>query len=67
MKPKKFSKNLVLNKKTIVNLTDNMMDEVKGGKPPTMYTYCLYSCTGEPCTTYEKETCGCYTLNPRCP
>jgi len=40
MKSKKFSMKLTLNKKTIVNLNDNVMKEVHGGVPPTYYTYC---------------------------
>jgi hypothetical protein len=35
---------MVLNKKTIVNLTSNAMNDVKGGKDFTYPTACLYTC-----------------------
>jgi hypothetical protein len=60
MKGKTFQKKMLLNKKTIANLTTNLLDAVKGGKPPTMFTYCLYTCTGQPCggwETFEFRTC----------
>jgi len=44
MKAKKFQKRMVLNKKTIVNLTSNAMNDVKGGKNFTDPTACLKTC-----------------------
>ncbi len=52
MKPRRFSKKLVFNKKTIVNLNDVTMKRVWAGgptEPDTAYTYCT-------CDTY----CTCY-------
>lgn len=59
MKPQKFTKKLVLNKKTVSDLTDANMNEVQGGgiAPPTKYTclvetchtQCGTICTSRPC------------------
>jgi rubrerythrin len=66
MKPKKLSKRLELNKKTIANLSPEMQKLVKGGD---LYTCpaCGYTCDGY----YTcDETCTCppetYTCNTRC-
>lgn len=41
MKPTKFEKKLVLNKKTIVNLGNNELGKVKGGKPESVvWSFC---------------------------
>jgi hypothetical protein len=61
MKGKKIERKLALNKKTVADLSLNKMDAVKGGRPPTECTYCLYTCTGQPCwgwATYEFRTCA---------
>jgi hypothetical protein len=58
MKSKKAEVKLSLNKKTISNLIDNVMDEVKGGRKPvpvnTNMTYCycswVYSCDYATCS-----------------
>lgn len=50
MKPKKFSKKLNLSKKTIANLTTKGMNDVKGGKRRTEFTYCWTECL---CPTAE--------------
>jgi hypothetical protein len=52
MKSKKFRMKLTLNKKTIVNLNDNAMKEVHGGKSETCFCY-----------TYGRTSCGtdCYS------
>ena len=56
MKAKKFSKKLGLNKKTVANLTIKGMKDVLGGKIRTACTYCLYTCTGLPCTVVYCDT-----------
>jgi hypothetical protein len=61
MKSEKFQKKLVLNKKTVADLSLNMMDQAKGGRPPTEFSACLYTCTTQPCwgwETYEFRTCA---------
>jgi len=43
MKAKKFSKKLMLNKKTIAHLNSNEMKGVNGGKLIESIDYCLYT------------------------
>jgi natural product precursor len=63
MSPKQFSRKLILNKKTIANLNNGEMNNVKGGTVPTsgitkctVYLPCNYP-------TYYPDSCGtfCYT------
>lgn len=54
MKPKKFYKKLVLNKKTVAHLDNNEMNAAFGGIPRSM----------ELCPTYGINSCHtvCYTV-----
>lgn len=56
MKPKKLSKKMGLNKKTVANLTTKGMNDARGGERDTACTYCLYTCTGYPCTVIYCDT-----------
>ena len=69
MNSKKFQKKLTLNKKTVAHLTNAGMNDVFGGKPPTAFSYCLYTCTGQPCWGWDTdEFRGCTELsNTMCP
>lgn len=63
MKTKHFSKKLVLNKKTVINLNNREMDDVNGG---IGINSGITKCTVIiPCNipTYYEESCGtiCYT------
>jgi hypothetical protein len=58
MKPKKFSKKLGLNKKTIANLNGDMMGIVKGGITVTEIT-CDTQCGQRTCQTCPET---CYTI-----
>jgi hypothetical protein len=71
MKPRKFTRKLVLNKKTIANLSDNYMRYVNAGGPgpPTEATKTEYTCE----ITCTLVTCGgatcvntCYSCDPGC-
>ncbi|MCU0284964.1 MAG: class I lanthipeptide [Acidobacteria bacterium] len=56
MKPKNFSKKLMLNKKTVVHLDNNEMNGANGGA--VTYTQDVN------CLTYGKNSCptACYTI-----
>lgn len=56
MKTKKFSKRLMLNKKTVAHLDNNEMKVANGGQDP--------SAAGM-CPTYGKASCPtvCYTID----
>jgi len=56
MKTRKLEKKLGLNKNTVANLSTKGMKDIKGGKERTACTYCLYTCTGEPCTVIYCDT-----------
>jgi len=56
MKAKRVSKKLGLNKETVANLERKGMKDIVGGKERTACTYCLYTCTGEPCTVIYCDT-----------
>jgi hypothetical protein len=60
MKTKKFSKKLVLNKKTVANLNGNEMNLIYGGAPETYQkTVCFTDC--------ETNCYMCdYTIRSRC-
>ena len=65
MKTKKFSRKLMLNKKTVVNLNGNMMGRVRGGEGnsrymgPTDCPNCTQTCN---CPTVTCDTCvSCHT------
>ncbi len=64
MKPKKLSKKLSLNRKTIANLTGNVMTNVKGGGTITTVSLCETKCTcidticGNTCPT-NCGSCNC--------
>jgi hypothetical protein len=70
MKPKKIGKKLKFRKNTISNLNVYEQNNVRGGKYPTAYTACLYTCTGMPCNgwdTDEFRTCTtCYGFTETC-
>lgn len=56
MKTKKFKKKLSLNKKTISNLANEAMSDLKAGAPQTRF------CTAVNCWLYETgefQTCDC--------
>lgn len=61
MKTKKISKNLTLNKKTIVHLKNGKMDAIQGGDGCTRVgiscAYCpptnVETCEGPECPTYQ--------------
>ncbi len=60
MKKKVFSKKLSLNKKTIANLADVEMGDLKGGKVPTRNVKTCLMCTfgacfslGEGCSDWQ--------------
>lgn len=53
MKPKKNSGNLVLNKKTVSDLSDVRMEEVKGG----LFTNDNYTCFYISCYCPTQYTC----------
>jgi len=67
MKPKKFSKRLSLNKKTIADLNNGQLDNVKGGLtqnpcPGTVDCPFSYTCPsgglrGQCCEPYSEDTC----------
>lgn len=65
MRPKYFSKKLVLNKKTIANLSRKELADVEGGAPTlTNTTWCVGSCFvpiggGSGCLTVYPEYCVC--------
>lgn len=65
MKPKYFSKKLILNKKTVANLDKREMKNVEGGAPPfTNKTWCDGSCMvpiggGTGCLTIYPDYCVC--------
>lgn len=70
MKGKSFERKLVLNKSLVARLTGEGMNQVFGGKPPTWYSACLYTCTGQPCwgwETVEFRGCEDLTNSPTCP
>ena len=62
MKSKKFKKTLSLNKKTIVDLNDKEMNDVKGGTndappPPSLYGSAIVFC-GSGVPYYSNCVCG---------
>lgn len=62
MKPKKFSKKLLLNRATISNLNNNDLQNAKGGIGPTYpITVCHKTCWLNPCdpNTLYPATCFC--------
>lgn len=69
MRPKYFSKKLILNKKTIANLSKKEMEIVEGGAPPpTNGTWCDGSCWiiiggGSGCLTVYPDYCVCHFPN----
>jgi len=54
MKQKRFDKRLVLNKKTVSNLTENQMEQVKGGVYKTDPDFCRTDLT---CTIFTNQAC----------
>ena len=78
MKTKKFSKMLVLNKKTIANLESHDMGAIKGGDYAdpitcTQYTYCHVGCPTLVCGDDKTGACPpvysidyCLTDPPMC-
>ena len=77
MKSRKLSKKLTLNKKTIVNLSNKSLSNVRGGIEPPSQT-CDYGCTEtcgtcpnyhtchtcDPCIIRETDTCPTYPPEP---
>jgi hypothetical protein len=62
MKIKTFSKKLALNKATVVNLTNEQLDALKGGHPLTSYdiiNHCYTQCI--------PSYCGIGELSKDCP
>jgi hypothetical protein len=57
MKPKKISRQLTLNKTTVVNLGKNQMNAIDGGKPYSDPPYVT-------CICQPSETCTCPNTNP---
>ena len=78
MKSKNFNKKLVLNKRTIADLSNGWLGLVKGGmpEPPTLLIgkcphitvtcTCTVPCT-ETCLTQCIHTGYCVTCGPECP
>jgi hypothetical protein len=64
MKTKKFEKKLVLKKKTIANLNNGQLGQVKGGLLPTR-TDCL-TCVDCPTDTCETCPATCNTCAAYC-
>jgi hypothetical protein len=58
MKTKKFSRKLMLNKKTVANLNGNLMGRVRGGYQNTQTDSCCLVHTDCPDCT---QTCNCPT------
>ncbi len=63
MKPKKFSKKLTLNKKTVAHLNGNEMTKVKGGIPTFPYPGCPYPV---PMGTTRLPWAYCCQSEPEC-
>jgi len=60
MKPRRFSKELILNKKTIVNLNDVTMKRARAGGPTvpdTEITYCSCTCFTNCGSIIPEECC----------
>ena len=65
MKTKKFSKGLILNKKTVANLDAKVLNSVKGGT--TYFSDCTCDPATESCQTWcflPESLCICPTINP---
>lgn len=60
-KQKKFNRKLMLNKKTIADLTPKRMANVAGGGPTGQGSECCVPCnTSDPEVTFEGKTCQDY-------
>jgi hypothetical protein len=57
MKTKKFDKKLVLNKKTIANVSNKGMEAVQGGKLSRRTLECPGTCFEVSCNTCPAFTC----------
>ena len=68
MKPKNLKKKLVINKKTITNLSPEGMEQVKGGLPRTYscYTQCIDDKICEELTFFETVVPNCNTYEFMC-
>lgn len=69
MKTKKFSKKLLLNKKTIADLNNVKLKNVPGGGHDTVYITCPPCIVTDDGCTYSCETCNpaTYSGNPCLP
>lgn len=67
MKRKKIEKKLVLNKKTVADLSNNQMGDIRGGGQTQDETYCPCSVPAEICETRPVLQCLtiklCFTWN----
>jgi natural product precursor len=61
MKNKNFNKKLVLNKKTIVDLDNTEMNNLRGGVETETPTICRTRCVSncDTCPTVGLRTCDC--------
>jgi hypothetical protein len=68
MKPKNFSKRLLLNKKTVANLNQKSMSNVKGGGTGITCEWCNSdaSCMVTKCDWDETEYTGCDCTDVSC-
>jgi hypothetical protein len=57
MKIKRIEKKLVLNKRTVLHLTDDKMDEIKGGIPAPIFSIGLNCTVGCPASWEAKTAC----------
>jgi hypothetical protein len=62
MKSKNFSKNLILNKKTVADLSNKEIKAVIGGEIITLNTWCPGSCHPWPsgCNSIYPKYCVCH-------
>ena len=64
MRPKRFSKKLSLNKKTVVNLNTGKMNDIRGGRPSEPGTWCVEQSI--PQTVCYQNTCNAASCGPPC-
>jgi hypothetical protein len=66
MKPKQFSKKLMLNKQTVAHLGNKEMSAAHGGTGDTAVAGCVRPPTFDPCITFGLYSCPtiCYTVSP---
>ncbi len=57
MKPKKLNQKLTLNKKTVADLSNNQMGDIRGGGQTRDETFCPCSVPAEVCETRPALQC----------